>query len=133
MIIHQDSYCLISLLSCLSVPHDTVDLQMNPCTHRARRDQRKRQATPDWCGSFNKQGILHMRFVLGGRKMNRSQHHSHNLKNFYREALTGFSHFYHPDSFNTTFLSQGCILGTAPENREGKQSCQFPGSQSQVN
>ena len=30
------------------------------------------------------------------------------------EALTGFSHVYHPDGLNNTLLSQGCILETAP-------------------
>ena len=32
----------------------------------------------------------------------------------YIEALTGFSHVFSPDGLDSTLLSQGCILETAP-------------------
>lgn len=38
----------------------------------------------------------------------------------YIEVLTGISYIYHPDSLNTTFLSQGYILGAASGKGEGK-------------
>lgn len=34
--------------------------------------------------------------------------------NVYGEALPGLSHIYRPDGLSTAFLSQGCILATAP-------------------
>lgn len=39
---------------------------------------------------------------------------------FYTEVLTGFSRGPSPNSFNATFLSQGCILGVASGSGEGK-------------
>ena len=33
----------------------------------------------------------------------------HRILKVYVAALTGFSHVYHPDSLNTTLLSQGCV------------------------
>jgi len=65
-------------------------------------------------GSFNKQGKLHIRLVLGGRKMSRSLHLPTRILRVYIEALMGFSHIQSPDGLNNTFLSQGYILEMAP-------------------
>ena len=65
-------------------------------------------------GRFNKQENLYMRLVLGGHKTSRSLHLPARILKVYTEALTGFSHIYHPDDLNSTVLSQGCILETAP-------------------
>lgn len=40
----------------------------------------------------------------------------------YTEVLTGFSHVYHSNSLNTTFLSQSCIPEAASGSHEGKQN-----------
>lgn len=40
----------------------------------------------------------------------------------YEEAFPGLSHVYHSGVFNTTLLSQGCVLGTASGERERKQN-----------
>lgn len=45
-------------------------------------------------GSFNKQGNLLMRLVLGGCKVSRSSHPSVRILKVYVEALTGFSPVY---------------------------------------
>lgn len=68
-------------------------------------------------GRFSKQGNLHTRVVLGSRKMSVSLTGLPHLK-VYVEALTGFSHIFHPDG---TSLSQGCGLGVASRSREGKR------------
>ena len=62
-----------------------------------------------------------MRLVSCGCKMSRFLHPPTIILKVYIEALTGFSHVYHPDGLNTTFLCQGCILGAASGNREGKK------------
>ena len=69
-------------------------------------------------GRFNKQGNLFTTLVLGGGKMTRSPYPRTRILKVYIEVLTGFSHIFSPDGFNSTLLSQGCILGTAPT--EGK-------------
>lgn len=47
-------------------------------------------------GSFNKQGSLHTRLVLGNHRRGMSPHLPTRIFKFYIEALTGFSHAYHP-------------------------------------
>ena len=66
-------------------------------------------------GSFNKQGILHRRLVLGGCKLSKSLHPPTRILKVYIEALTGFSHIFSPGGLNNSaFLSQGYILEMAP-------------------
>lgn len=45
-------------------------------------------------GRFNKQGDLYMRLVLGGCKINRSQHPPTRILKVCREAFTEVSHVY---------------------------------------
>lgn len=78
-----------------------------------QRTGRKR-SRPLQIGSFNKQGDLHTRFILGGHKMSRSPHPPCQNLQVYTEALTRFSHIYCSDGFNNMLLSQGCILEMAP-------------------
>ena len=40
----------------------------------------------------------------------------------YIEDFTGFSNVYPPESLNTTFLSQSCIVEAASENGKGQQN-----------
>lgn len=65
-------------------------------------------------GSFNKQGNLLMRLVLGGQKINRCSHSSTRKLKLDVEILSRFSHIYHPNGLNTTLLSQGYMVGMAP-------------------
>lgn len=62
-----------------------------------------------------------MRLVSHGCKMNRSLHLPTKILKVYIEALTGLSHVDHPDGLKTTFLCQGCVLGAASGDREGKK------------
>lgn len=75
----------------------------------------KKEAAHARCvgGRSNKQGHLHTRPVVGGRKTSRSLRSPRHIFKVYIEALTGFSHGYCPDVVNTT-LSQGCGLEGAP-------------------
>lgn len=41
-------------------------------------------------------------------------HTRHQIFKVYIKALTGFSEAHCPDDLNTTLLSQGCVLETAP-------------------
>lgn len=41
----------------------------------------------------------------------------------YVEALTVFRHIYHPDGLNSTLLSQGCVLRSAPRGGTWGQKC----------
>ena len=93
-------------------------------------------------GSFNKQRNLHVMFVPDSLKTNRSPHLPTRILRVYIEALTGFSHIFSPDDLNI-FLSQGCILETAPNVEmvgemyiprieEGVRSLQQPGCSSRV-
>lgn len=66
-------------------------------------------------GSFNKQGNLHMRLILDDLPTP-----THQILNVYREALTGVSRVYWPDTLNTTLLTQGCVLGAASGSGQGK-------------
>ena len=52
--------------------------------------------------------------LVGGCKMSRYLHSTTRILKVYTEALTGFSHIYHPNDLNNTLLSQGCVLETAP-------------------
>lgn len=54
-------------------------------------------------------------------KMSRSPRLLARILKVYIEALTGLSHVDHPDGLKTTFLCQGCVLGAASGNREGKK------------
>ena len=58
-------------------------------------------------GKSYKKENLHMRVVLGGHKTKISVP---TFQNLHIEALTGFSHTYHPDNFNNTLIFQECIL-----------------------
>ena len=60
-------------------------------------------------GSFNKQGNLHLRFVLGGYKT-RSLHVPARILEVYMKTFTRFSHIYQPDGFNSTLIAQGFDL-----------------------
>ena len=68
-------------------------------------------------GSFNKQGKLLMGLSWA---VNRSPAPTHQILNVYREALTGVSRVYWPDTLNTTLLTQGCVLGAASGSVKGK-------------
>ena len=72
----------------------------------------KKEADRSWLvgGSFNKQGNLRKKLILGCWKMNRSPHPPIRILRVYTEALTGFSHIYHPDGPNNTLFSEGWIL-----------------------
>ena len=63
--------------------------------------------------SFNKQGNLHMRFVLGSLEMSRSLDLPTRIFNIYLEVLRELRHISHPDSLNNILLSLGCILELA--------------------
>lgn len=65
-------------------------------------------------GSFGKQGNWHTRLALGGCKMSWAPQPPTRILRFYTEALTGFSHVFHPDGPNDALLSQGCVLYEAP-------------------
>ena len=65
-------------------------------------------------GSFNKQGILHMRLVLGGPKTSRYLQLPTRILKVYIEALTGFSRVCCPDGLSNILLSQGCVLEMTP-------------------
>lgn len=57
------------------------------------------------------------------------------------EALTGFSHVYHPASLNNALFSQGCVLENSShyeqsvfsKDREGVRSLQLPMSSLAIN
>lgn len=73
-----------------------------------------------------------MMLAIGGHKMARSSHLPVSILKVYIEYLTGFSHEYHSDGFNNTFLSEGCFSGgtSIPGTWEGVQ---LSGSRSWVN
>ena len=73
-------------------------------------------------GSFNKQGNLHTRLILGGWKMSRSTHLPARILKVYTKDLTGFSHIYHPEGLNSTPLSQSCVLENGSHCGNGGQS-----------
>ena len=52
--------------------------------------------------------------VLGNRKTGRSPHLPVRILKVYVEVLAGFSHMYHPDGLNNTWLPLGYIFGRAP-------------------
>lgn len=64
-------------------------------------------------GSFNKQGNLHRRLVLGGLKISNLIPPDRVIK-IYIEALAGFGHVYCPGGLNNTLLFQDCVLDEAP-------------------
>ena len=72
-------------------------------------------------GSFNKQGNLLTRLVLGGHKTSRTPHLPARILQVYRETLTGFSHVHSTGKLNT-FVFQDWILGAAAGSRKGKQN-----------
>lgn len=49
--------------------------------------------------------------AIGGHKMGRSSYLLASILKVYIESLTGFSHEYHSDGLNNTFLSEGCFSG----------------------
>lgn len=61
-------------------------------------------------GRLNKQEKLHMKLVLSGHKMNRSLYLPVKILKVDIEALTRFSHIYHPGGLNSTLLFEGWIL-----------------------
>lgn len=73
----------------------------------SKGDQRKRLTTSRLVGGgFDKQKILYRRLVLGCCKMSKSPHLTTRILKVYIEALTEFSHMYHPDDLSNTLLSQ---------------------------
>ena len=64
-------------------------------------------------GSFNKQGNLHKRLVLGGCKISGSLRLPTRILEVRIEALTGFSLVFSPDGLNNTLFSQGLVLEIA--------------------
>lgn len=80
-----------------------------PHTRRAGRGLRKADCSRLVDSRFHKQENLHMRLVLDFCKMTRFPHPPATIFKIYTEALTGFSHIYHPDGLNT-LLSQACVL-----------------------
>ena len=63
-----------------------------------------------------------MRLSVGGHKTSRfCACLPARILKVYIEVLTRFSHIHSPDSLNSTFPFQGCILKKASGNGEGKQ------------
>lgn len=87
----------------------------DPHTRKTRRDRRKRWTTSGWqvAGLVTKATYLRGLSQAAAR-LSRSPHQSTRTLKVYIEALIGFGHIYHPDDLNTTLLSQGYILETAP-------------------
>lgn len=89
--------------------------KLSPVRRRQGEIERKEADHPALGGgSFNKQGKLHIRLVLGGCKMSRSLHLPTRVLRVYIEALMGFSHIQSPDGLNNILFSQGYILEMAP-------------------
>lgn len=61
-------------------------------------------------GRFNEQENLHMRFVLGSGKKNRSPQPPSGTWELYMEALAEFSHILSPDSLNTLYSLKAVSL-----------------------
>lgn len=106
----------------------------------SKGDQRKRQTTSRLVGGgFDKQKILHRRLVLGCCKMSKSPHLTTKILKVYIEALTEFSHMYHPDDLSNTLLSQvtpsvGIVGGMyIPRTGKGARRLQLLRSSSRVN
>ena len=115
-----------------------------PYTQRERRDQRKRQTSPDWkvAGVISKGTYLQGLSWAAARWVGLCTPPGKILKVFI-EALTGFIHIFSSGSLNSTLFSQGCILEMTPSAgtvgrmsipRIGEwRSMWLPGSNSQVN
>ena len=65
-------------------------------------------------GSFNVQGNLQMRLVLGGCKTNKSLYLPAKILQVCIEASPGIRHIFSPDGLNDTLFSQGYVIATAP-------------------
>ena len=79
-----------------------------PCTQRAGREQRKRQATPDWqVADLTSKGTR--RFVLGSRRV-RSSHPPARILKVYIQALIRLSNVFSPDDLNNTLLSPDYVF-----------------------
>lgn len=96
------------------------NLKLSRYTKGKERPQEEADVSGLVGGRFNKQRNLHTRLGLGGRKTSTALHSPTRILKVYIEALTGFSHIYHPESLNTTLLSQGSILRAVSGNKEGK-------------
>lgn len=84
-------------------------------TQGPRRDKKEAGPSRVVGGSFNKQGDLLTRLVLGGCTPLPSR-----ILKVSREASMGFSPVHHPDGLNTTILSQGTLNGSWSRKREWK-------------
>lgn len=73
-------------------------------------------------GSFNKQGNLFTRLVLGSHKTSRSLHTPARILKAYIKALMKFSHIYYPDLLNNSLLSQGYNDDNTSHCGNGEQS-----------
>ena len=110
--------CLILYIKQSIIAHRATSSEFPGCNLklvpmcRGLRQTEKRGRLLQMVGCrFNKQGNLHMRLVLGNHKVSRPPHLPARILKVYTEALTGFSHIYHPHGLNTTLLSEGCVLG----------------------
>lgn len=72
-------------------------------------------------GRFNEQRHSHMRFRQPRGKQTSTP--PHQILKVYIKALTGFSEAYCSDDLNTTLLSQGWVLETAPSVDMGGRMC----------
>lgn len=73
-------------------------------------------------GSFNKQGTLCMRLVLGSHKTGRTSQPPTRFLKVYIEALMGFSHVYSPSGLNDTVISEDCVLENSSHCRNDGQN-----------
>ena len=88
---------------------------------RAGIDWRKRQTTPDWwAASLINKGIFLPDLSWAAVRWVSFCTHLLPLRNL-DTGLNRVHHIYYPESLNTTFLSEGCILREASEHGEGKQ------------
>lgn len=84
---------------------------MTPVHRRQRETMEEGSPLQIAGGRFNKKGNLHTRLFLSTHKVSRSLYLSARIVKVYTEALTGFSHIYHPDDLNDTLLSKAVSLG----------------------
>ena len=80
-------------------------------THAEGKERPKNEADHSGLvgGSFNKQGNLPVRLVLGDWKVNRSSQWPIRILKVYIESFTGLSDGHSPEELYTPLLSQGCV------------------------
>ena len=89
--------------------------KVTPVHTKDKKRQEKGPCHSRWVGSrFDTMRELPYEACLGLRKMSRSVHLLARTFRVCIEAFMGFHCVYCPAGLHTTFLSQGCVLGTAP-------------------